>query len=200
MYISLSSLLVPTVLLCAMAAYLLASISSAILVAKLFRLTDPRRAGSGNPGATNVYRLGGAVPASIVLLFDISKGLVPVYGAFLLGVAPLGLALVASAACLGHMYPIFFRFQGGKGVATALGCYCALGWDFASALIGVWLLIYMWLRRSSLAAISAACSAPALAYWLHPDYTAAVAMLSALIIWQHRDNIGRLIQGTEPKV
>ena len=77
-----------------MAAYLLASISSAILVAKLFRLTDPRRAGSGNPGATNVYRLGGAVPASIVLLFDISKGLVPVHGAFLLGVAPLGLALV----------------------------------------------------------------------------------------------------------
>lgn len=180
-------------------AYLYGSISSAVLLSRIGKLPDPRRYGSKNPGATNVYRLSGPIPALCVLLFDLGKGLLPVYTGFLLGMNPFVLGCIAVAACLGHMYPIFFRFTGGKGVATALGCMIPLDWGIFAGITTTWLLVYKAFRYSSLAALITVCIAPALTYWLKSDYVYAVSMLSALIIWQHRGNISRLVQGNEPK-
>lgn len=180
-------------------AYLLGSISSAILISRIGKLPDPRTHGSKNPGATNVYRLSGRIPALCVLLFDLGKGLVPVYTGFMLGMNPFELGCIAVAASLGHMYPLFFRFTGGKGVATALGCMIPLDWGVLVGILTTWLLVYKAFRFSSLAALTTVCIAPALTYWLKPDYIYAVSMLSALIICQHRGNIARLLQGTEPK-
>ena len=180
-------------------AYLFGSISSAILISRVGKLPDPRRHGSKNPGATNVYRLSGPGPALCVLFFDLGKGLLPVYAGFLLGMNPLALGCIAVTACLGHMYPIFFHFSGGKGVATALGCMIPLDWGILVGILGTWLMVYKAFRYASLAALITVCIAPALTYWLKSDYVYAVSMLSALIIWQHRTNISRLLQGTEPK-
>ena len=180
-------------------AYLLGSITSALLIAKLFNLGDPRTEGSKNAGATNVYRLGGKLPAILVLCADVLKGTIPVYVGFYIGLSPLALGFVALGACLGHMYPIYFQFKGGKGVATALGCFLPLGFDFVAILIALWITVYRIFRWSSLAALVSVCVAPSLAYWLQPDFLYPVAMLSALIIFQHRSNIQRLLKGTEPR-
>ncbi|EQN60023.1 glycerol-3-phosphate acyltransferase [Escherichia coli HVH 20 (4-5865042)] len=110
-------------------AYLCGSISSAILVCRLCGLPDPRTSGSGNPGATNVLRIGGKGAAVAVLIFDVLKGMLPVWGAYELGVSPFWLGLIAIAACLGHIWPVFFGFKGGKGVATAFGAIAPIGWD-----------------------------------------------------------------------
>ena len=110
-----------------LAAYLLGSVSSAVLVSKLFRLPDPRLHGSGNPGATNVLRLGGKLPAILVLLFDILKGTIPVWGSYFLKIEPLFLGLIAICACVGHIFPLFFGFKGGKAVATAFGAMMPIG-------------------------------------------------------------------------
>ena len=118
---------------------------------------------------------------------------------FLLGMNPFVLGCIAVAACLGHMYPIYFGFVGGKGVATALGCMIPLDWGILAGITTTWLLVYKAFRYSSLAALITVCIAPALTYWLKSDYVYAVSMLSALIIWQHRGNISRLVQGNEPK-
>lgn len=182
-----------------MCAYLLGSISSAVLVSRLYQFPDPRTYGSKNPGATNVYRIAGRGPALCVLLFDLGKGLLPVWGGFLLGLDPFALGCIAVAACLGHMYPIFFGFAGGKGVATALGCMIPLDWGVLCGVLSTWLLVYKAFRYSSLAALVTVCIAPALTYWLKAEYVYAVSMLSALIIWQHRHNITRLLQGSEPR-
>lgn len=188
-----------TSLFMVLVAYLLGSITSALLIAKLFNLGDPRTQGSNNAGATNVYRLGGKFPASLVLCADVLKGTIPVYVGFYLGLPPLALGFVALGACLGHMYPLYFQFQGGKGVATALGCFLPLGFDFVAILIALWITVYRIFRWSSLAALVSVCVAPSLAYWLQPDFLYPVAMLSALIIFQHRSNIQRLLTGTEPR-
>ncbi len=188
-----------TSLFMVLVAYLLGSITSALPIAKLFNLPDPRTQGSNNAGATNIYRLGGKRPALLVLCADILKGTVPVYLGFYLGLTPLALGFVALGACLGHMYPVYFQFQGGKGVATALGCFLPLGFDFVGILITLWIIIYQIFRWSSLAALVTVGVAPSLAYWLQPDFTYPVAMLSGLIVFQHRSNILRLVQGNEPK-
>ncbi|ATD02394.1 glycerol-3-phosphate acyltransferase [Pseudoalteromonas tetraodonis GFC] len=181
-------------------AYLLGSISSAILVSRLFKLPDPRTHGSNNPGATNVYRLGGSLPACLVLVFDILKGTIPVWGAYFLKLEPLELGLIAVAACLGHIYPLFFSFKGGKAVATAFGSLLPIGLSLGGLLIGTWLLIVAITRYSSLAALVAVTLAPLYTWWIKPLYTLPVTFITLLIIIRHRTNIVRLFKGEEPKV
>lgn len=178
-------------------AYLLGSISSAILMCKAFRLDDPRLRGSGNPGATNVYRLGGPIPAGLTLLGDVLKGMIPVWAAYFLGLSPIELGFVAIAACLGHIYPLYFKFQGGKAVATALGAMFPVASEMALLLIMTWLLVFWVSRVSSLAALITVALAPLYAFLIKPQYTIPAIMLAALIIWRHRTNIVRLWNGTE---
>jgi glycerol-3-phosphate acyltransferase PlsY len=181
-------------------AYLLGSISSAILVCQLFKLGDPRKQGSGNPGATNVLRLGGKFPGLLVLVFDLLKGTVPVWAGYYFGLEPIYLAFVAVMACLGHMYPLFFRFSGGKAVATAFGAILPLGLDLAALLIVTWGIIVWLTRYSSLAAIISVSLAPLFTWILKPEYTLPVGILSVLIILRHKDNIIRLLRDQESKI
>ena len=181
-------------------AYLIGSISSAVLISRAFRLPDPRRNGSGNPGATNVFRLGGRVPALLVLVTDVLKGTIPVYSAYFLDIPPVSLGLIAIAACLGHIYPLYFNFKGGKGVATAFGAMLPLGPGLAGMLIGTWaVVVFIW-GYSSLGAIVSVVLAPVFTWFIKPQYTLPVAMLAALIIFRHRENIQRLLDGEESKV
>lgn len=181
-------------------AYLVGSISSAILLCKLFHLPDPRSAGSHNPGATNVLRISNKFIAALVLFFDILKGTLPVWGGYFLGLEPLYLGMIAVAACLGHMYPIFFEFSGGKAVATAFGVLLPIGLDLGGLLILTWLLVAKTTRYSSLAAIVTVSLAPLYTWLLKPIYVYPVLMLSGLIIFRHKENIVRLIKGTESKI
>ncbi|MCE9686519.1 glycerol-3-phosphate 1-O-acyltransferase PlsY [Shewanella sp. AS16] len=187
-------------LLMLVAAYLAGSVSSAVLVCRLRGLPDPRTQGSGNPGATNVLRIGGASSAVMVLLFDMLKGAVPTYIAYRLGVDAVALGLIAIAACLGHIYPIFFGFKGGKGVATAFGAMAPIGDDLALCLLASWVVLVLISRYSSLAAILTALLAPLYTWWLDDRFTIPVAMLSTLIIIRHKDNIQRLLRGEESKM
>lgn len=184
-------------LLMILVAYLFGSISSAILICRLFGLDDPRLRGSGNPGTTNVYRLGGALPAGLTLMFDVLKGMIPVWAAYFLGLPPMILGLVAVAACLGHIYPLYFHFQGGKAVATALGAMFPVAFEMALMLIFTWIIVFWVSRVSSLAALVTVSLAPLYAFLVKPQYTVPAIMLSALIIWRHRANIIRLWQGNE---
>lgn len=181
-------------------AYLCGSVSSAVIVSKLFRLPDPRRHGSGNPGATNVLRLGGTLPAVLVLIFDVLKGTIPVWGSYFLKIEPLYLGIIAICACLGHIYPLFFGFKGGKAVATAFGTMLPIGLDLAGLLIGAWIVLVAATGYSSFAAIVTVTLAPVFTWFIKPMYTIPVLMLSLLIIARHRQNILRLWQGTESKV
>lgn len=183
-----------------LAAYLCGSISSAVLVSRLFRLPDPRLNGSGNPGATNVLRLGGKLPAVMVLVFDILKGTIPVWGSYFLQIEPLYLGLIAICACLGHIYPVFFGFKGGKAVATAFGAMMPIGLDLAGLLIVSWMVLVAISGYSSLAAIITVSLAPVFTWFIKPLYTLPVFMLSVLIIVRHRENIVRLWRGKESKV
>lgn len=190
-------LLTPAMML---VAYLFGSISSAVLICRLFRLPDPRTKGSCNPGATNVLRIGGPTPAIATLLLDILKGTLPVYGSYFIGLPPVSLGLIAICACLGHMFPLFFQFQGGKAVATALGSIGPIGWDMTGLLLGTWLLVAAIGRYSSLASIVTVLLAPVYAWYIKPDYAVAVFMLSVLMLFRHRANIHRLLKGCEPKI
>ena len=181
-------------------AYLLGSVSNAVLISRLFKLPDPREYGSHNPGATNVLRSGNRLAAFIVFLLDMLKGTIPVYLAWYLGIPPLYLGFIGIAASLGHMYPLYFHFRGGKGVATALGALMPLGLDMGSFMIITWLIVLLFSGYSSLAAICAALLAPLYTYCLKPEYTLPVAMLCCLIILRHHENISRLLQGHEPQV
>lgn len=181
-------------------AYLFGSLSSAVVISRLFGLPDPRTAGSKNPGATNVYRLGGRVPALLVLVMDILKGTIPVYGSYFLGLEPITLGLIAIFACLGHIFPLYFGFQGGKAVATAFGAMLPIGLDLAGLLILSWVIIVFLTGYSSLGALIAVSLAPLFTFLIKPLYTVPVAMLSLLIIVRHKDNITRLLAGNESKV
>lgn len=181
-------------------AYLCGSISSAILVCRIARLPDPREQGSGNPGATNVLRIGGRLAAATVLVFDILKGMLPVWLAYKLEVSPLYLGLTAIAACMGHIYPVFFHFRGGKGVATAFGAIAPIGWDLTGLMTGTWLLTVLLSGYSSLGAIVSALIAPFYVWWFKPQFTFPVAMLSCLILMRHHDNIQRLWRNQEGKI
>lgn len=181
-------------------AYLFGSLSSAVVISRLFGLPDPRTAGSKNPGATNVYRLGGRVPALLVLVMDILKGTIPVYGSYFLGIEPITLGLIAIFACLGHIFPLYFGFQGGKAVATAFGAMLPIGLDLAGLLILSWVIVVFLTGYSSLGALIAVSLAPLFTFLIKPLYTVPVAMLSLLIVVRHKDNITRLLAGNESKV
>ncbi|CAI4170520.1 MAG: glycerol-3-phosphate 1-O-acyltransferase PlsY [Pseudomonadota bacterium] len=181
-------------------AYLFGSLSSAVVISQLFGLPDPRTAGSKNPGATNVYRLGGRVPALFVLVMDILKGTIPVYGSYFLGIEPIMLGVIAIFACLGHIFPLYFGFKGGKAVATAFGAMLPIGLDLAGLLILSWVVVVFLTGYSSLGALIAVSLAPLFTFLIKPLYTVPVAMLSLLIILRHKDNIARLLAGNESKV
>lgn len=181
-------------------AYLLGSISNAILICQFLGLPDPRTIGSKNPGVTNVLRISNKLTALTVLVLDVLKGTIPVWGAYFLKIEPLYLGLVGVAACLGHMYPVFFNFKGGKAVATALGTLLPIGLTLGALLIVTWLGIVKLTKYSSLAAIVTVTLAPLYVYLLKPLYVYPTLMLSALILFRHRTNIVRLIKGKESKI
>lgn len=181
-------------------AYLVGSISSAILVCNLMGLPDPRTEGSGNPGATNVLRVGGKKAAAITLIGDMLKGLLPVLAANLLGTAPLTLALTGLAAFLGHLYPVFFGFRGGKGVATMLGVLFGFHGLVGAATAGTWLLIAKGFNISSLAALVATLLAPVYVWLIlgpSPELIITTAVMTLVLFWRHRTNIQRLLSGEE---
>jgi glycerol-3-phosphate acyltransferase PlsY len=191
-----------TDLLLIVTAYLLGSISSAIIVCRLLKLPDPRGQGSGNPGATNVMRIGGKKAAAITLIGDMLKGLIPVLLAKFFGASIAVQALVAVAAFLGHLYPIFFGFRGGKGVATALGVLLGLHWPVGLLTIATWLVIAKVFKVSSLAALLSILVTPLYIWWLIPDRSLVIAMLfmGTLLFWRHRSNIRNLLEGSESKI
>ncbi|MDC1287214.1 glycerol-3-phosphate 1-O-acyltransferase PlsY [Gammaproteobacteria bacterium] len=180
-------------------AYLLGSISSAILLSKIMGFKDPRSEGSKNPGATNVLRIAGKKAAFLTLVGDCLKGFIPVLVAVTLFTDPLIAALAAFAAFCGHCFPIFFAFRGGKGVATAIAASVAFNWIAGAILIMIWLLFARVFKISSLAAIISFCALPLLVYWRVPDLrvTAVFAIMSIILIWRHRSNIQRLLSGNE---
>lgn len=183
-------------------AYLIGSISSAIVIARLFSLRDPRSVGSGNPGATNILRQGNRTAALLTLLGDVIKGVFPVMVGRMLTGDPAILALIGAAAFLGHVFPVYYGFQGGKGVATGLGVYLALSWPAGLSLVACWLLVATLFRYSSLAAIVTAALSPlAAGYWLgHTAFILMALLLAAVLLWRHRDNITRLTRGEEDKI
>jgi glycerol-3-phosphate acyltransferase PlsY len=198
-------------LLATLAAYLIGSLSFAVIVSKCMGLNDPRTYGSKNPGATNVLRSGSKAAAIVTLVLDALKGWVPVVLVRWFG-EPYGLgegtvALVGLAAFLGHLYPVYFRFQGGKGVATALGVLLGIHWLLGLGTIATWLIIAVFFRYSSLASLVAAVFAPVFyvlvagAFWyLDKSILMAIAVMSVLLIYRHRENINRLLQGKESRL
>ncbi|PJG85803.1 glycerol-3-phosphate 1-O-acyltransferase PlsY [Conservatibacter flavescens] len=181
-------------------AYLLGSISSAILICKMTGLPDPRTEGSHNPGATNVLRIGGKSVAISVLICDILKGMLPVWGGYYLGLTQFELGMVALGACLGHIFPIFFKFKGGKGVATAFGSIAPISWSVAGSMLGCWLLVFLISGYSSLSAVVTALIIPFIVWWVKPEFTFPVALVCCLLIYRHHDNIQRLWRGQEDKM
>jgi len=182
------------------AAYLIGSISFAIVVSKAMRLPDPRGYGSKNPGATNVLRSGSKVAAILTLIGDGAKGWLAVWLA--LRFAPAAAPYAALAVFLGHLFPLYHRFQGGKGVATAAGVLFGIDWRIGLGTVVTWLVIAFFLRYSSLAALVAAAFAPfAVALVLGVNaFFAMVCVISALLVWRHKENISRLIAGTESRI
>ncbi len=180
-------------------AYLAGSVSSAIIVCRMMGLPDPRGQGSGNPGATNVMRIGGKKAAGITLLGDMLKGLLPVYLAKMIGMPVDVLALIGLAAFLGHLYPVFFGFKGGKGVATSVGVLLGFSWGLGFAVIATWLLIYKISKISSLSALIASSLSSAYAWYIveSPGLVGACVLMTVLLLWRHKSNIQRLLAGEE---
>lgn len=183
-------------------AYLFGSISTAVIACRLLGLPDPRTQGSGNPGATNVLRLGGKKAAIIVLVGDILKGVIPVLIARAVTNEPMWLAATAFAAFIGHLYPVFFGFRGGKGVATAFGVLLPLSWPLALGTLATWLIVARVSKISSLGAVTAATMTPLYAWWITGDhwYIGLCMLLAVLLLWRHRGNIRNLLNGTEPRI
>jgi glycerol-3-phosphate acyltransferase PlsY len=195
-------MLIIEIIIATLIAYLVGSISSAIIVCRVMGLPDPRTEGSRNPGATNVLRIGGKKAAIITLVGDALKGYLPVILAKWVGLPELGLALVTFAAFIGHLYPVFFRFEGGKGVATMIGCLLALSFPVGLWFITSWLIVAIIGRYSSLASLIAALLAP-LFVWNFTEssiYVWAISLMSVLLIFRHRRNIASLFAGNERKI
>ncbi len=186
-------------LILVLAAYLAGSISSAIIVCRLMGLPDPRTEGSQNPGTTNVLRFGGKKAAAITLVGDSLKGFLPVLVAQLMDRPASVIALVAMAAFLGHLYPVFFRFRGGKGVATALGTQFGLGWQIGGSVAAIWLLMALVLKISSAAGLVSMACAPLVIWWFWPapPLLAMSFVMTLMLFWRHRSNIRNLLRGTE---
>ena len=198
-------------LLATAAAYLLGSLAFAVIVSRAMGLSDPRTFGSKNPGATNVLRSGSKAAAIVTLLLDACKGLVPVllvkaYGASW-GMGDGTIALVATAAFVGHLFPVFFRFQGGKGVATFIGAVFGIDWVLGLATGATWLIIAFFFRYSSLASLVAAAFAPVyyvlldrVAWYAEKPIALALVVMGLLLAWRHKENIQRLLKGTESRL
>ncbi len=184
------------------AAYLLGSISSAIIVCRIMGLPDPRTEGSNNPGATNVLRIGGKKAAGITLFGDMLKGLVPVACVHLFSDSAQLFALTAMAAFLGHLYPVFFGFKGGKGVATALGVQFGINWLLGLSVAAIWLFMAKGLKISSLAALVSMALAPVIIWFIWPSLELLVMqiIMTVILFWRHRSNIQNLISGEESKI
>ena len=183
-------------------AYLVGSVSSGIIVSQIFNLPDPRTIGSKNPGATNVMRSGNKKAAIFTLLGDLLKAILVLAIAEYLGFNDLIIVCVALAVLIGHIYPIFYKFQGGKGVATAIGILIALNFKLALIVASIWLLVFGIWRYSSLAAILAAISAPIIAIFILRDqslYCIAFTFITIIILIKHQANIKKLLSGTELK-
>ncbi|MEH6470540.1 MAG: glycerol-3-phosphate 1-O-acyltransferase PlsY [Halopseudomonas sp.] len=189
-----------TALLMLLAAYLLGSVSSAVLVCQLLGLNDPRTQGSNNPGATNVWRTGSHRAAVITLLADLLKGALPIWLALQVNLEASFVALCGLCAMLGHLYPIYFQFRGGKGVATYLGACLALQPLLALGQFSIWLLVAGTFRISSLASLVTALMTPLLCFWLAPAYLAIVSVMTLLLVLRHWSNISQLLQGSEPRL
>ncbi|HEX6633770.1 MAG TPA: glycerol-3-phosphate 1-O-acyltransferase PlsY [Usitatibacter sp.] len=191
-----------TAFLCALGGYLAGSIPFALLVSRAMGLPDPRTYGSGNIGATNVLRSGSRRAALLTLVGDAAKGWAAVLVAASLGLAAGLVALVGFAAFLGHVFPVWLRFRGGKGVATAAGVLIAFDWRLGLGVIGVWLAVAVITRYSSLAAIVAALAAPAIAWWIAGPGPSlyAVAGMALLLLARHRANIAKLARGEESRI
>ena len=182
--------------------YLFGSISAAIVVCRLMGLPDPRSEGSRNPGTTNVLRIGGKRAAILTLAGDMLKGLVPVLIARALHATPEIQAATALAAFLGHLYPVFFGFQGGKGVATALGVFFGLHWLTGLAVAGIWVAMALLFRISSLSALTAMLLAPLVFWYLQPElaYVYVTIIITVMLFWRHRSNIRDLLGGKEGRI
>lgn len=186
-------------------AYLLGSISSAIITCRLMGLPDPRSLGSNNPGATNVLRIGGATAkkaAGITLFGDSVKGLLPMLAAHAIGAGPWTLAAVGLAAFIGHLYPVFFGFRGGKGVATALGVQFGLYWPLGLCVAVIWLFVAKVLKISSASALVSMALAPAFVwlFWPEPALVGMQLTMTLLLFYRHRNNIRNLLRGSEEKI
>ncbi|MGD9152273.1 MAG: glycerol-3-phosphate 1-O-acyltransferase PlsY [Gammaproteobacteria bacterium] len=182
-------------------AYLCGSVSSAVIVSKLLGLQDPRSGGSGNPGMTNVLRLSGKKAAALVFIGDVFKGVLPVLLARLLNVDGLWLGLVGVAAVIGHIFPVFFKFKGGKAIATSFGVVIVLSPLVAFLALVTWLVVAVVSRYLSLASIVGTISALIYALYFHQSmYIIPFFIIAALIIWRHKSNIKRLYQGNEDKI
>jgi glycerol-3-phosphate acyltransferase PlsY len=187
-------------------AYLIGSISFAVIVSKAMRLDDPRTYGSGNPGATNVLRSGNKLAAILTLIGDALKGWLAVWLVVMFGdhfgLGDEAIALCAIAVFLGHLFPVFFKFKGGKGVATAAGVLFALSWILGLATLATWIIIAFFFRYSSLAALAAAIFAPLFEFLLFGPgpISVAVVVMSILLIWRHAPNIAKLMAGKESRI
>ncbi len=187
-------------------AYLIGSLSFAVIVSKVMGLPDPHTYGSGNPGATNVLRTGKKLAAGLTLLGDAGKGWFALWLAQHLatdyGLTEAALAAVAFAVFIGHLFPVYFRFVGGKGVATAAGIFFAIHWWLGAATLATWFIIAVFFRYSSLAALAASVFAPFYAFLLFgvTAYLPAVFLICALLVWRHRENITKLLNGTESRL
>ena len=182
------------------AAYLIGSISFGIIFSKLFSLPDPRTVGSGNIGATNIARSGRKLPAILTLLGDALKGWLPVWLALQSNMLMWVVASIGLAVFFGHLYPIYHKFKGGKGVATALGVMLAVSPMLALACLLTWALVFAVSRISSLSAIVAAVLSPFFAAWLllpYKDYVLMVLVMAVFLVWRHRSNIQKLLNGSE---
>ena len=182
-------------------AYLIGSVSFAVVVSKLFALPDPHSYGSGNPGATNVLRTGNKAAAALTLLGDGAKGWLAVFLAkqFVPGIEPWLLAAVGLAVFVGHLFPVFHRFAGGKGVATAAGILLAIDWRLAAAALAVWLALALMLKISSVSSIAAAVAAPIASFYFLGNQPVSwmLMVMTVLLIWRHRGNIEKLLAGRE---
>lgn len=189
----------------AIVAYCLGSISFAVIVSRVFGLPDPRSYGSNNPGATNVLRTGNKLAAALTLLGDALKGWLAVVltwrAAPILGLGEVHIALAALLVFLGHLFPVFYRFKGGKGVATALGVLLALDWRMGGTAAVIWLILFALTRKSSVAALVATAATPIAAYYFRGAdlRTGVIFLLALLVVWRHKENITRLLSGRETR-
>jgi acyl phosphate:glycerol-3-phosphate acyltransferase len=183
-------------------AYLVGSISSSIVIARLMQLPDPRSLGSGNPGATNMLRTGSKKAAVLTLIGDLLKGLIPLLIARSLGFDVWVLCLMGLAAIIGHMYPAYYQLRGGKGVATTIGVLLGINWMLAAAWVSVWIMTAKFTGYSSLAALVATALIPLVAYFMNLPISVMylTGTIVILVFWRHQSNIKNLVNGTESKI